>query len=123
VGLSSAFRERIFCSATTKALILHRFPGIVPTKVHALQPGEAYVISLVDAAQPIVRVEQQYEKTTALHHMIVRVIDSSDHCPGAVMFCFDGYFGRYLHTGDFRFTPKLVCRERMHQTHCLLRRV
>ncbi len=33
--------------------------------------------------------------------MTVTVIDAN-HCPGAVMLLFDGYFGRILYTGDFR---------------------
>ena len=30
------------------------------------------------------------------------------HCPGAVMFLFKGKMGTVLHTGDFRFDPKML---------------
>ena len=36
--------------------------------------------------------------------MTVTVINAN-HCPGAVMYLFDGDFGRILYTGDFRYEP------------------
>ncbi|KAK3104226.1 hypothetical protein FSP39_025470 [Pinctada imbricata] len=38
--------------------------------------------------------------------MTVSCIDAN-HCPGAVMFLFEGYFGKILYTGDFRWSDQM----------------
>ena len=52
----------------------------------ALEVGEPHLVYLDDAG---------------VATMTVQPIDAN-HCPGAVMFLFSGYFGNVLSTGDFR---------------------
>lgn len=39
--------------------------------------------------------------------LTVTLIDAN-HCPGAVMFLFQGYFGNILYTGDFRYHENML---------------
>lgn len=42
---------------------------------------------------------------------------SANHCPGAVMFLFEGQFGRILYTGDFRYCGPML-NDYAFLTHC-----
>ena len=60
---------------------------IDPTLIHVLEENESHILPL----------DETGEET-----MTVTVIDAN-HCPGSVMYLFDGYFGRILYTGDMRY--------------------
>jgi DNA cross-link repair 1B protein len=81
----------IFCSPVTKTLIVEKF-SLDPGLITALPVGEASIVALDDSSQET---------------MTVTLIDAN-HCPGAVMFLFEGYFGRILCTGDFRYSPAMI---------------
>ncbi|KAI0234710.1 5' exonuclease Apollo [Lamellibrachia satsuma] len=88
VGLTSTWRYPIYCSPVSKRLLLHKF-SIDARFIHALEENESHIVPLDERGQET---------------MTVTVINAN-HCPGAVMYLFDGDFGRILYTGDFRYEP------------------
>jgi len=60
--------------------------------IHALELDVAHVIPLTSSGDV---------------NVTVTLIDAR-HCPGSVMFLFDGYFGRILYTGDFRYEEGML---------------
>ncbi|XP_033744951.1 5' exonuclease Apollo-like [Pecten maximus] len=91
VGLSSSWKHAIHCSPMTGELLTELY-GIEESLIQPLEVGTSHIIDLDDV---------NHEK------MSVTVIDAN-HCPGSVMFLFEGYFGRILHTGDFRFSHEMI---------------
>ncbi|KAK7878528.1 hypothetical protein WMY93_030364 [Mugilogobius chulae] len=91
VGLSSTWSRPIYCSPITAKLLQLRIK-VKEQWIHPLELGEPYLLPLDDIGKET---------------MTVTLIDAN-HCPGAVMFLFEGYFGSILYTGDFRYTPSML---------------
>eukprot|EP00041_Stephanoeca_diplocostata_P011916 m.197992 g.197992 ORF g.197992 m.197992 type:complete len:594 (-) comp18727_c0_seq1:551-2332(-) len=81
---------QIFCTEITKKLIQLWFE--FPDEMFVLLvAGEARKVSLDNVGK---------------EYMTVTPFDAN-HCPGAVMYLFEGYFGTVLCTGDFRYCKDL----------------
>lgn len=90
-GLTSSWNYPVYCSEITGKLLVERY-GVREELIHTLQ---------IDCAQII------YLDSERCEQMTVTAIDAN-HCPGAVMFLMEGYFGTILHTGDFRFHEEMI---------------
>ncbi|KAM4646073.1 5' exonuclease Apollo isoform 2-T2 [Amazona ochrocephala] len=105
VGLSSTWNRPLYCSPLT-ARLLHRRLQVPTCWIRPLEVGQSHILG---------------EEVT------VTLLDSN-HCPGSVMFLFEGAFGTILYTGDFRYTSTMqgepVLRGRhidrlyLDNTHC-----
>ncbi|XP_022439731.1 5' exonuclease Apollo isoform X2 [Delphinapterus leucas] len=82
VGLSSTWTRPLYCSPIT-AYLLHRHRQVSKQWIRALEVGESHVLPLDEVGRET---------------MTVTLIDAN-HCPGSVMFLFEGYFGTILYTG------------------------
>ncbi|XP_025900006.1 5' exonuclease Apollo [Nothoprocta perdicaria] len=83
VGLSSTWSRPVFCSPLTARLLRRRLQ--VPARwIRPLEVGQSHVLGDGDT-------------------VTVTLLDSN-HCPGSVMFLFEGAFGTILYTGDFRYS-------------------
>ncbi|XP_078806823.1 5' exonuclease Apollo isoform X2 [Oryzias latipes] len=92
VGLTSTWSGRpIYCSPVT-AKLLHLKLKVKEQWIHPLEIGEQNLLPLDDIGKET---------------LTVTLIDAN-HCPGAVMFLFQGYFGSILYTGDFRYSPSML---------------
>ncbi|XP_003990545.2 5' exonuclease Apollo [Felis catus] len=91
VGLSSTWARPLYCSPIT-AYLVHRHLQVSKKWIRALEVGESHVLPLDEIGRET---------------MTVTLLDAN-HCPGSVMFLFEGYFGTILYTGDFRYTPSML---------------
>ncbi|KFO98379.1 5' exonuclease Apollo, partial [Calypte anna] len=104
-GLTSTWSRPLYCSPLT-ARLLPRHLQVPSHWIRPLEVGQRHVLG---------------EEVT------VTLLDSN-HCPGSVMFLFEGAFGTILYTGDFRYTSamqgELALRGRhidclyLDNTHC-----
>ncbi|XP_028416031.1 uncharacterized protein LOC114539594 [Dendronephthya gigantea] len=85
-GLTSSWDQPIYCSEITRSLAIEHL-NIKPCFLISIPVGQSTIIPLDDAG---------------VETMTVTLIDAN-HCAGAVMLLFQGYFGCILHTGDFRY--------------------
>lgn len=91
-GLTSSWHSyTIYCSEVTRKLVIAKL-GVKGELVVGLPLDEPVTINLDEVG----------EET-----MTVTLIDAN-HCPGSVMFVFEGYFGKILYTGDFRFCERFL---------------
>ena len=92
VGLTSSWTgHKIYCSEVTKTLLIAKM-GISEDLVVGIPTGESLVLNADECGSQTITVT---------------LIDAQ-HCPGSVMFLFEGYFGNILYTGDFRFTDSII---------------
>ncbi|XP_068608908.1 5' exonuclease Apollo [Brachionichthys hirsutus] len=92
VSLSSTWSNRpIYCSPVTSTLLKLKLQ-VKEQWIHPLELGEPCELPLDDIGK---------------ERLTVTLIDAN-HCPGAVMFLFEGYFGSILYTGDFRYLPSML---------------
>ncbi|KAM7412022.1 hypothetical protein PAMA_021813 [Pampus argenteus] len=92
VGLTSTWSNRpIYCSPTTATLLRLKLQ-VKEEWIHPLEIGEPNLLPLDDIGK---------------ERLTVTLIDAN-HCPGSVMFLFEGYFGSILYTGDFRYSPSML---------------
>ncbi|XP_077577318.1 5' exonuclease Apollo [Stigmatopora nigra] len=92
VGLTSTWANGpIYCSPVTASL-LNKKLQVKEKWIHPLEVGDSYLLPLDDIGK---------------ENLTVTLFDAN-HCPGAVMFLFQGYFGTILYTGDFRYSPSLL---------------
>ncbi|XP_006350962.1 5' exonuclease Apollo [Solanum tuberosum] len=75
----------IYCSRLTRTLVLQHFPQLDGSFFVGIEVGQCIVIKDPDGDFTV----------TAL---------DANHCPGALMFLYEGKFGNFLHTGDCRLT-------------------
>ncbi|KAF7668800.1 hypothetical protein LDENG_00287000 [Lucifuga dentata] len=92
MGLTSTWSNLpIYCSPVTATLLRLKL-RVKERWIHPLELGEPYMLPLDDIGKETLTV----------------TLMDANHCPGAVMFLFQSYFGSILYTGDFRYTPSML---------------
>nr|XP_022295971.1 protein artemis-like isoform X3 [Crassostrea virginica] len=94
--LSSRNDIFLYCSEVTKILLMEKYAKLEKF-VKTLKVGEACLIPIPE------------QNSTKTETVTVTLIHAS-HCPGSVMFLFEGSEGNALYTGDFRWESDQIMR-------------
>ncbi|CAO2831187.1 unnamed protein product [Amaranthus hypochondriacus] len=88
-GITSHSSYPIYATHLTKSLVLIFFPQIDESMFVEIEVGQTITVNDPDGCFSVTAFD-------------------ANHCPGAVMFLFEGKFGNILHTGDCRLTPECL---------------
>ncbi|XP_028766010.1 5' exonuclease Apollo [Neltuma alba] len=88
-GISSLSSFPIYCTYFTKTLVRQHYTQLEDSLFVGIEVGQSIVIDDPDGAFTVTAFD-------------------ANHCPGAVMFLFEGNFGNILHTGDCRLSPECL---------------
>ncbi|TXG60375.1 hypothetical protein EZV62_014948 [Acer yangbiense] len=89
VGISSHSHYPIYSTHITKSLLLHHYSQLDESLFVGIEVGQMLVVDDPDGEFKV----SAYD---------------ANHCPGALMFLFEGDFGSILHTGDCRLTSECL---------------
>uniref|UniRef100_A0A1B6LS16 5' exonuclease Apollo n=1 Tax=Graphocephala atropunctata TaxID=36148 RepID=A0A1B6LS16_9HEMI len=90
VNLKPSFADYIYTSPFNGWLVKRWFK-INPELVVSMSVGASHIL---------------YDESSESHFSITLL--DANHCPGSVMFLFQGTFGNILYTGDFRYNPDVL---------------
>ncbi|XP_047332676.1 5' exonuclease Apollo-like [Impatiens glandulifera] len=88
-GIATHSAFPIYSTRLTKTLVLQYSPRLDDSLFATIEVGQTLIIDDSDGAFRVTAFD-------------------ANHCPGAVMFLFEGSFGNILHTGDCRLAPECL---------------
>ncbi|GAB2232084.1 hypothetical protein Droror1_Dr00011106 [Drosera rotundifolia] len=86
----------VYCTAVTRSIVMGYYPTLEEELFVGIEVGEEIVVDDGDGGFRVTAFD-------------------ANHCPGALMFLFEGKFGNILHTGDCRLT--LDCLQKLPQKY------
>ncbi len=105
IGLSSTWcRGIIYCSEITRELLLIEYPSLT-NYIKSLPTEQSSIIELVLTNKNNNANDSNNHNSSACskHETFSVSLFPSNHCPGSVLFLFQGLFGTILYTGDYRY--------------------